>query len=179
MLNDQQKKFVLSEIKKDITYYKRSYGRAHFQVDISGLDVAQAADKLKELLGLEPPLENSEPRTLSIVRKGSLKPKLVYTNRRGKEYYLHVGKTKKGNQRYYFSMKNTGELATEVPEGYLPIFRFILVDQEQRLFTAERFCFKGRIDDWITLLSCGEESLQTLATRYVKHLGEDSFYELM
>ena len=263
VLNDQQKKFVLSEIKKDITYYKRSYSRAHFQVDISGLDVAQAADKLKELLGLEPPLENSEPRTLSIVPKGSLKPKLVYTNRRGKEYYLHVGKTKKGNQRYYFSMKNTGELATEVPEGYeiyedpnaqvyltriqpklildaeieivkkalmkrgrpndykvdvrgnvitifesnqrsqpsgtflpffsiasmqdlydryatyLPIFRFILVDQEQRLFTPERFCFKGRIDDWITLLSSGEESLQTLATKYVKHLGEDSFYELM
>lgn len=67
VLNDQQKKFVLSEIKKDITYYKRSYGRAHFQVDISGLDVGQAADKLKELLGLEPPLENSEPRALSIV----------------------------------------------------------------------------------------------------------------
>ncbi len=62
---------------------------------------------------------------------------------------------------------------------YLPIFRFILVDPEQRLFTAERFCFRGRIDDWMPLLSSGEESLQTLATRYVKHLSEDSFYELM
>jgi len=263
VLNDQQKKFVLSEIKKDITYYKRSYSRAHFQFDISGLDVAQAADKLKELLGLEPPLENSEPRALSIVPKGFLKPKLVYANRRGKEYYLHVGKTKKGNQRYYFSMKNTGELATEVPEGYeiyedpnakvyltriqprlildeeieivkkalrkrgrpndykvdvrgnvitifesnqrsqpsgtlVPFFsiasmqdfydryatyqavlRFTLAAKEQRLFTAERFCFKGRIDDWIPLLCSGEDTLQTLVTRYVKHLGEDSFYELM
>jgi hypothetical protein len=27
---------------------------------------------------------------------------------------------------------------------YLPIFRLILVDPEQRLFTAERFRFRGR-----------------------------------
>jgi len=128
-LNDRQKKFVSSEIKKDITYYRRSYRRAHFQVDISGLNIAQAADKLKELLRLEPPLKNPDPRALSIVPRGFSKPKLVYSNRRGAEYYLHVGRTKKGNHRYYFSMKNTGELATEVPEGYE-----IYEDQNDRLY---------------------------------------------
>jgi hypothetical protein len=62
---------------------------------------------------------------------------------------------------------------------YIPIFRFILVDQDQRLFTAERFCFKGGVDDWMPLLSGGPDLLQTLAKRYVKHLGEESFYELL
>ncbi len=262
VLDDKAKKYLLSEIKKDINYYKRSYSRAHFQIDISGLNVIQAASKLKELLGLEPTFTKAVPRALSIVPKRPLEVRLSYTNRKGKKYYLHEGKTKKGNQRYYFSTKDTGELAANVPEGYeiyedpnarvfllrvqpklildeeieiiekelkshgrpndhkvdvradvitvfesnqrsqpsndftpffitnfmqdfydrhatyQPIFRFILVDQDQRLFTAERFCFKGRVDDWTPLLSGGPDSLQTLAKRYLKHLGEESFYEL-
>jgi hypothetical protein len=186
-----------------------------------------------------------------------------YTNRKGKTYYLHAGKTKKGNPRYHFSMEAPGELVKEIPEGYeiyenpnaqvflrkiqpkeildeemailekelrshakptkyiidtkakvisifwtdqsgpkmgdlssffgmarmeesyeshayfTPIFRFTLVDPKERLFIAERFCFRGSIDDWMHLLDGGPDSLQTLVTRYVKNLGEDSFYELM
>jgi hypothetical protein len=41
-----------------------------------------------------------------------------YTNRREKRYYLHVGKTKTGKPRYYFSMKTQGQLAEEIPEGF-------------------------------------------------------------
>ncbi len=41
-----------------------------------------------------------------------------YTNRKGKKYYLNVGKTKKGKPRYYFSMKKREKLAEEIPEGY-------------------------------------------------------------
>jgi hypothetical protein len=186
-----------------------------------------------------------------------------YTNRKGKTYYLHVGKTKKGNPRFHFSMEPPAELVKATPEGYeiyenpnaqvflrkilpkeildhemavlekelrahakptkyridvkgtvitifwtdqgggamgefsslfgmariqefcdrhahfSPLLRFALVDPQKRLFVAERFCFRGSIDDWMHLLGGGPDSLQTLAGRYVKHLGEESFYELM
>jgi len=186
-----------------------------------------------------------------------------YTNRKGKTYYLHVGKTKKGNPRYHFSKAASGELVKEIPEGYeiyenpnaqvflrkiqpkeilddemalletelkahakptkyrvdargkvitifwtdqsgprmgdlssclgmarmeefyeshayfFPIFRFVLVDPQERLFIAERFCFRGSIDDWMNLLGGGPDTLQILARKYVRHLGEESFYDLM
>lgn len=41
-----------------------------------------------------------------------------YTNRKGKKYYLNVGKTKTGKPKYYFSLKTQGQLAEEIPEGY-------------------------------------------------------------
>jgi hypothetical protein len=41
-----------------------------------------------------------------------------YTNRRDKRYYLHVGKTKTGKPKYYFSLKTKGEVADEIPEGF-------------------------------------------------------------
>jgi shikimate kinase len=46
MLTSMQKKFYLKEIKKDITYFGRSYQRANIQVDISGFDANQAACKV-------------------------------------------------------------------------------------------------------------------------------------
>ena len=41
-----------------------------------------------------------------------------YKNRKNKAHYLHVGKTKTGKPKYYFSMKKDGELADAIPEGY-------------------------------------------------------------
>ena len=41
-----------------------------------------------------------------------------YTNRKGKKYYLNVGKTKTGKPKYYFSMKIRDQLAEEIPEGF-------------------------------------------------------------
>ena len=43
---------------------------------------------------------------------------VTYKNRRNKTYYLHLGKTKTGKPRYYFSKKRDGELLDEIPEGY-------------------------------------------------------------
>ena len=43
---------------------------------------------------------------------------VTYTNRRGKTYYLHKGKTRTGKSKYHFSFKNKGELVDEVPDGY-------------------------------------------------------------
>ena len=41
-----------------------------------------------------------------------------YTNRKSRTYYLHQGKTKKGNPRYYFSMKGDSNLVEDLPDGY-------------------------------------------------------------
>ena len=43
---------------------------------------------------------------------------IEYTNRKGKKYYLNVGKTKTGKPRHYFSMKIRDQLAEEIPEGF-------------------------------------------------------------
>ena len=41
-----------------------------------------------------------------------------HVNRKGKTYYLHQGKTKSGNPKYFFSMKSEGTLSESIPEGY-------------------------------------------------------------
>jgi len=46
----REEKIHLEEIRKDISYFRKSYQRAHLQVDISGLDADGAARKVKETL---------------------------------------------------------------------------------------------------------------------------------
>lgn len=41
-----------------------------------------------------------------------------YTNRKGRVYSLHQGKTKAGKSKYYFSMKTEGNLVDHIPDGY-------------------------------------------------------------
>ena len=43
---------------------------------------------------------------------------ISYVNRKEKTYYLHIGKTKSGKNKYYFSTKTDGTLAETIPEGY-------------------------------------------------------------
>lgn len=43
---------------------------------------------------------------------------IEYTNKGKKTYYLHQGKTRTGKPRYYFSMKDKGNLVEKIPEGY-------------------------------------------------------------
>ena len=50
VLTQEQKRAYLREIKKDITYFRQSYGRADLQIDISGLGPVGAARKTKEAL---------------------------------------------------------------------------------------------------------------------------------
>ncbi len=47
-LSLKDKKLYLRDIKKDITYFGKSYRRANLQVDISGLNQGRAALKVKE-----------------------------------------------------------------------------------------------------------------------------------
>jgi hypothetical protein len=60
---------------------------------------------------------------------------------------------------------------------YTKTLRFTLVDKERRLFTAERWCFLGSIDDWVPL--SGPSGLEELVPKYARHLGQESFFELM
>ena len=49
-LTRDEKRLYLKEIKKDITSFRKTYERAHLRVDISGLNIEQAAGKVKEAL---------------------------------------------------------------------------------------------------------------------------------
>lgn len=60
---------------------------------------------------------------------------------------------------------------------YMPIMRFILQDNEKRIFWTERYCFRGSIDDWIRIGQPGK--LTALSKQFIKHLGRESFFELM
>ena len=60
---------------------------------------------------------------------------------------------------------------------YLPLMRFTLVDEGERRFAVERWCFRGSIDDWFPLRGSGD--LATMVKKYAPHLGKESFYELM
>ncbi len=56
--------------------------------------------------------------------------------------------------------------------------KFTLCDDDKRLFAASRWCYRGSIDDWLPLC-CGAKPLSQLAKNYCRHIGEESFFELM
>jgi len=59
---------------------------------------------------------------------------------------------------------------------YGPMMRFTLENKTKRTFIAERYCFLGSVDDWIYI---GEpDSLKNLVKKYIKHLDQDSFFDL-
>ena len=59
---------------------------------------------------------------------------------------------------------------------YTPVMRFILEDAEGRTFVAQRWCYRGSIDDWIYAGHSGK--IDVLAKKLVPKLGTDDFYEL-
>lgn len=60
-------------------------------------------------------------------------------------------------------------------KNYSAMLRFLLADKAQRTFVAERFCFRGSIDDWIYL--AGPDKFASIVTKYVPLLGADEFFE--
>ena len=59
---------------------------------------------------------------------------------------------------------------------YSSNMRFVLIDKEKRLFNVQRYNYRGSIDDWINIDFF--QPLEELVEEYVRHLGEDSFFEL-
>jgi hypothetical protein len=54
--------------------------------------------------------------------------------------------------------------------------RFSLIEADKRIYMAERFCYLGSIDDWITISKPAQ--LESLAEKTLPHLGHDSFFEI-
>ena len=71
--------------------------------------------------------------------------------------------------------KNVADMINEFTT-YSPMMRFVLVDPKKRQFVVERYCFLGSIDDWVSI--GGVDDLSKVVKQYVKHLGQDSYYEL-
>ena len=60
--------------------------------------------------------------------------------------------------------------------NYMPVMRFVLQDEAKRVIRPERYCFRGSVEDWISI---GEpDQLRKLTAKFLKHLGRDSLYEL-
>ncbi|MEM7115990.1 MAG: hypothetical protein AAF614_26345 [Chloroflexota bacterium] len=53
--------------------------------------------------------------------------------------------------------------------------RFILQDEHKRIFTVQRYCYLGRIDDWIDI---GFGELVDLVRQYVPHIDQESYFDL-
>lgn len=64
----------------------------------------------------------------------------------------------------------------EAHSHYAPELRFTLTDEDERLYDAERWCYRGAIDGWFALH--GRETLGRIAESYLPHLGHESFFEL-
>jgi len=58
---------------------------------------------------------------------------------------------------------------------FSPMLRFILIDQEERKFTAKRWSHIGDNDVWITIGESGK--LEKIARRLIPKLGTDDFFE--
>ena len=50
-LSEKEKKLYLKEIRKEITYYKKSYLRANYIIDISGCNPSQSVNKIINCIG--------------------------------------------------------------------------------------------------------------------------------
>ena len=61
--------------------------------------------------------------------------------------------------------------------SYSERLQFILEDREKRTFITKRYCYLGSIDDWIEIGS--PDTLENQVKKYVKHLGKDSYFELI
>jgi hypothetical protein len=59
---------------------------------------------------------------------------------------------------------------------FTPVMRFILDNQETRQYHAERWCYRGSVDDWIYAGYSGK--VNQLAKKLIPTLGTDEFYEL-
>jgi hypothetical protein len=58
---------------------------------------------------------------------------------------------------------------------YYPLLRFVISERKRRLFAVERVCFTGE-SSWVRLEVL---PLSAAATKYLPHLGRDSFFDLI
>jgi hypothetical protein len=59
---------------------------------------------------------------------------------------------------------------------FTPILRLILDDAGERIFSAQRMCYRSWVDGWLDLHD--SEKIEPLARRLIPTLGTDAFFEL-
>lgn len=59
---------------------------------------------------------------------------------------------------------------------FAPEMQLILTDKKKRLFSLERYCYRGR-GHWMTLTTSSD--LRALVKRYFKHLNKESLFDLL
>jgi hypothetical protein len=96
----------------------------------------------------------------------------------GKEIVIHEGDTRIEALRAInirFSERGLEEYAARHAQ-FTAVMRFVLKDKATREFAPQRFCFRGSVEDWISI---GEPApLHKLVSKFFKHLGRDSMYDL-
>lgn len=58
-----------------------------------------------------------------------------------------------------------------------PEMQLILTDNAKRFFSLKRYCYRGAIEHWLTLETASD--LESFAKKYFKHLGKESFFDLL
>lgn len=72
--------------------------------------------------------------------------------------------------------REAGRELLEKRARFDPVMRFTLWDKERRTFHAERWCFRGSIDGWLSLHLYS--TVAELAQDLIPALGTDEFFEL-
>jgi hypothetical protein len=132
---------------------------------VTAAEVAQVGRAVRELGRIPQPIIDVEDRSIVVYLPSSDRRELEQTVR---------------ELRSPFHPRSVEQLVLDMERrgNYSPMMRFTLVDEPQRRFRTERWCFRGRIDGWITLLD-GLGELGGLLAKYCPHLGEESFFDLM
>ena len=94
---------------------------------------------------------------------------VIYESARAEEFKSMASVVGGLTSRFVEAMQSSSPMS--------PAFLFKLIRKKERVFEAQRFCFRGGIEDWISLHH--EGTLDELCQYYLKHLGKESFYELM
>ncbi|MBK7002873.1 MAG: hypothetical protein IPH35_23905 [Rhodoferax sp.] len=77
-----------------------------------------------------------------------------------------------------FHRFQNAEISDVMPRyiDFSPMLQFELIDEKKRIFIAQRYCFRSSVDDWINLGKSGQ--LSELVKKYVKHLEQESYFDL-
>jgi hypothetical protein len=88
----------------------------------------------------------------------------------------HAERTRLAERGFRFGLLEMPEYDSK----YTKVMRFTLVDEGERTFAVQRWCFRGSIDDWIDLwMSGGHGKLADLVKTFLPHIGHESSFELM
>ncbi len=79
-------------------------------------------------------------------------------------------------ERLFPFMQNRKKELMGMIRNYSAMMKVTIQEENSRTYIMQRYCFRGSVDDWITIGISPE--LKKLAKTYIYHLGKESFYEL-